>query len=189
MATNEIEKTDRELSAQETLFCSAYADPESETFGNASKSAELAKYSQPHNSGWKLKQREVIKNRLNQIYERNKAGVGKVMADLENERLLAIKKGDLSSAIRASELQGKRLGAFSDKHVFVAGEPQPAFDSEQTEEVRLACEWIAAKRYLADSAAKEIEAKIDARLGQARDEGRQANFSEANPSTPQGPDG
>jgi hypothetical protein len=181
MAKNEIES--RQLNPQETLFCDLYGDPESETFGNASKSAELAKYSQPHNSGWKLKQRQVVKDRLNQIYERNKAGIGKVMADLENERLLAIKKGDLSSAIRASELQGKRLGAFSDKHVFVAGEPQPALDSEQTEEVRLACEWLAAKRYLADSAAKEIEAKIDARLGQARGQAIE-DFPKGDPVSP-----
>jgi len=113
---NEIEK--RELSPQEVLFCDAYADAESETYSNATKSAELAKYAQPHNAGWKLKQRQVVKDRLQEIYEKNKAGIGKVMSDLEYERLLAIKKGDLSSAIRASELQGKRVGAFSDKHIF-----------------------------------------------------------------------
>jgi phage terminase small subunit len=160
--TNEIEKTERELTPQEVLFCDAYGDAESETYGNATKSAELAKYSQPHNAGWKLKQRQVVKDRLNEIYEKNRAGVGKVMSDLEYERLLAIAKGDISSAIRASELQGKRLGAFSDKHIFRVGDDEQRrqtkqIEAEQLERIRRLATLDLENRYLVPSSPTEQE--------------------------------
>jgi hypothetical protein len=167
---DDLAKNDtRELTPQEVLFCDAYADAESETYGNATKSAELAKYKQPHNAGWKLRQRQVIKDRLKEIYEKNKAGIGKVMSDLEYERLLAIKKGDISSAIRASELQGKRVGAFSDKHIFLADEqPQQETSPETAEDMKWALELVAAKRYLADAAVKQVEKKIEDSFSQGK---------------------
>jgi len=39
----------------------------------------------------------------------------KVLNDLEEERKLAIKLKQLSAAVRASELQGKHIGTFTDK--------------------------------------------------------------------------
>lgn len=104
----------RQLSAQEELFCVAYGNPESTTYGNATKSAEVARYAQPHNAGWKVKKRPHIRARLQEFYDVAEASIGKVMSDLEHERILALEKGDVAAAIRASELQGKRLGAFTD---------------------------------------------------------------------------
>lgn len=111
----EGETTD--LTPQEELFCEAYANPESKTYGNATGSARAAKYAQPHNAAWKLRRRPRIIARLVELHEMAAAGLGKVMADIEHTRLAALKKGDLATAARCSELQGKRLGAFVDVSV------------------------------------------------------------------------
>jgi hypothetical protein len=44
--------------------------------------------------------------------QRNNITVDKILADLEHTRLLALEKGDLSTATRCSELQGKHLAMF-----------------------------------------------------------------------------
>jgi hypothetical protein len=155
---NEIEKETRELTPQEVLFCDAYADAESETYGNATESAKLAKYTSPHNAAWKLKQRPAVRDRLSQIYEKNKANIGKVMSDLEHERLLAIKKGDLSTAVRCSELQGKRYGAFSDRFVISADEqPKHEMSPEKEAELDAALNDYYSRKYLAVDKTIETE--------------------------------
>ncbi len=98
--TNEadFEELNDELTPQERLFVEAYGNPESETFGNATKSAAAAKYSQPHNAGWKLKKRPHIQAALEAMHEDAAKDVGQVLADLRNLHRLAMDKGDLSSA-------------------------------------------------------------------------------------------
>jgi len=186
---NDLTKNEtRELTPQEVLWCDAYADAESECYGNATAAAALAKYSKPGNAGWKVKQRQCVRARLDEIYLRNRAGIGKVMSDLERERLLAIGKGDISSAIRASELQGKRLGAFSDKHIFATadGAPQePGVDPERTEDIKLALELVYAQRYLSSKSVEEIEGKIAARF-KTDSKAIEGNFSQSEAMSPPG---
>jgi hypothetical protein len=102
------------LSPKELAFCEAFGNPESETFGNARKSSEVAGYSEPHNAGWKLRRRPRIIAKLKEYHAAVTVAVGRVLADLENERRLAVEKGDIASAIRATELMGKHLGMFRD---------------------------------------------------------------------------
>ena len=134
--TNDKDKL-RELSPQEDRFCRAYGNPESETYGNATKSAEFAGYAQPHNAAWKVRHRPQIIARLQEMYDVATASLGKVMSDLEHERLLALKKGDLAAAIRASELQGKRLGAFLDRNVLAIDELQARDDYSDAERIEI----------------------------------------------------
>jgi hypothetical protein len=112
------------LSPKELAFCEAFGNPESETFGNARKSAEVAGYGEPHNAGWKLRRRPRIIAKLKSYHVAVTVAVGRVLADLENERRLAIEKGDLSTAVRATELMGKHLGMFRD--VLAIDEPATA---------------------------------------------------------------
>jgi len=102
------------LTPKEELFCRAYADPESATYGRATKSAAVAQYREPHNAAWKLRRRPRIVARLAEYEKLTRVVIGKVLTDLEHERQLALEKGDIAAAIRASELQGKHLGMFRD---------------------------------------------------------------------------
>lgn len=65
--------------------------------------------------------------------------IDKVLTDLENSRLGAIAKGDYSSGIRASELQGKQIGMFKDVLDLNSNEQAKALtEQEQAEAARLA---------------------------------------------------
>ncbi|MCX5653383.1 MAG: hypothetical protein NTY65_01860 [Planctomycetota bacterium] len=106
------------LSPKELAFCEAFGNPESETFGSARKSAEAAGYVQAHNAGWKLRRRPRIIAKLAEFEKVVRVQIGKVLTDLEFTRLQALTKGDLATAARCSELQGKHLAMFTDA-VFV----------------------------------------------------------------------
>ena len=103
-----------DLTPKELDFCERFANPESVTYGRATMSAEAAGYEEPHNAAWKLRRRPRIVAKLREYHDVIKATVGKVITDLEHERLAALAKGDISTAVRASELEGKTLAMFSD---------------------------------------------------------------------------
>ena len=103
------------LTPKEELFVRAFCDPQSSTYSKATKSAEVARYSEPHNAQWRLRRRPRIIQRIGEYERLVCVQIGKVLSDLEHERLLALEKGDVASAIRASELQGKHLAMFTDK--------------------------------------------------------------------------
>ena len=103
------------LTPKEELFVRAFCDVESETFGRAVKSAAVAQYVEPRNAAWKLRRRPRIIARIAEYEKLVRVQIGKVLSDLEHERLAALEKGDIASAIRASELQGKHLAMFTDK--------------------------------------------------------------------------
>ncbi len=92
------------LSPQERLFVEAYGNPESETFGNGTKSAAAAKFAQPHNAAWKLKKRPHIKAALEAMYEQYAGDVGRVMVDLEHARRKSAEKGDWATVRAAAKL-------------------------------------------------------------------------------------
>jgi hypothetical protein len=111
------------LSPRELAWCESFGNPESETFGNATASAAAAGYVQPRSAAFKLRRRSRIIAKLAEYHKAVTVAVGRVLTDLEHERQLALAKGDVSSAIRASELMGKSLGMFVD---VVAADPGPA---------------------------------------------------------------
>jgi len=126
------------LTAREVLWCEAFSNPESASYGNATASAKAAGYSQPRNAGWKIRQRPHIVARLEKLHEVTLSALGKVMTDLEHTRLAALKKGDLAVAARCSELAGKRLGAFVDAHVIDLPERRKYTEAERLEAAHLA---------------------------------------------------
>ncbi len=112
------------LSPQEERFCRFYGDPESETYGKATASAEAAQYGEPHNAAWKLRRRPRIIERLREYEKVSAAAVGRVMTDLEHIRQRALAEGGaagLAVACRAVELMGRHVAAFAD--VVVVDEP------------------------------------------------------------------
>ena len=111
------------LTPKEEAFARCYGDPESPTYGNATKSAMAAGYPQPHNAGWRLRRRPKIIARLEEFQEVARAAAGRVLADLEHVRQKALEKGDLAVATRCSELQGKHLGMFFERSVLTLDEP------------------------------------------------------------------
>jgi len=125
---NELQK--KTLNPKEQLFCSNYCAIGTPTFCRTEKSAIAAGYSEKsaRNSATALLKRPEIQERISELNKenlsRNNVTVDKVLTDLEHTRLLAIEKGELSTATRCSELQGKYLVMFSDKHVFSPSEQQ-----------------------------------------------------------------
>ena len=92
---------------------------------NASRAARLAGYSGNDNAmatmGWELLRNPKVQASI-EAQKAIKSGKAtptesKVLCDLEETRLLALAKGDLSTATRCSELQGKHLAMFTDRQV------------------------------------------------------------------------
>jgi len=122
MAEHELAETDGgapvpglPLTPRELKFCEAFGNPESETFGRATASAAAAGFIQPRSAGWKLRRRRRVIDKLQEYHAAVRVEIGKVLFDLETERLQALAKGDIATAVRASELQGKHLAMFTDK--------------------------------------------------------------------------
>ena len=107
------------LSPKENLFCEFYARVESEVFGRAGASAEKAGYSKKNRyvAASKLRKLPRVIARLQKIYAEALPFVGKVVTDLEALKIAAVQKGDLSTALRATELLGKHLGMFFERSV------------------------------------------------------------------------
>ena len=119
----EIEKT-KKLTPKEESFCIYYTSIGADTFCHGTLSAERAGYAKAsaRTAAWKLLRVPKIRSRIMEIHaenmSRNFISIDKVLNDLEHDKALARAKGDISSAIRADELQGKYLSMFSNKHVF-----------------------------------------------------------------------
>jgi len=123
------------LTPQEETFCAAFGDPESETYGKATASAEVAKYIEPHNAAWKLRRRPRIIAKLEEYQKTAAAAAGRVMSDLEHERQLALAKDDIASAIRASELMGKHLGMFLERSIFTVADLEVRRQYSEAEQI------------------------------------------------------
>ena len=117
MAKKEVFEA-KALSPLEEKFCKAFGDPESETYGQGTKSAVAAGYAAgtARNASWKALRRPRIKVRLKEIYSESDFSAGKVMSNLASDRLKALEKGDISSAVRCDELLGKRLKLWVDSY-------------------------------------------------------------------------
>ena len=133
------------LSLREENFCISYATIGSDTYSNGTKSAIDAGYSEKsaHSAAWRLLKKTKILQRNTEIQQeqmqRLNLNSDKVLADLEHVRCEALRKGELSNAIRASELQGKSLGMFGVGTLVLDVERERELtDAEQAEARRIA---------------------------------------------------
>jgi len=114
-----IEESDP-LTPREADFVERYSNPESESYGQATKSARLAGYGgQAHAAAWRLRRRARVMAKIEERQRATMATIGKIFSDLENQRLLALAKNppDIQAANRSSELQGRHLAMFTDRVV------------------------------------------------------------------------
>jgi phage terminase small subunit len=159
MNNDEIEKQELELSPREEAFATAYTSIGSPAYSNATAAAAEAGYAEAsaRTQGWKLLQRPDVRRRIAEIHRqnmsRNYLTVDKVLSDLEHLRRKSEEKGDISTATRCVELQGKYLVMFSDRHTFETSE-QPVHkpvDPKLKEKVQACIDDFYASKYLATS--------------------------------------
>jgi phage terminase small subunit len=134
----------KKLDPREETFCSCYVAIGEPTFSHKKASAEAAGFAEPSaaNQATKLLQRPEIQQRIRELHtanmQRNMITVDKVLADLEHDKLTARAKGDIASAIRADELQGKYLALFTDRQEITEPARRELDEQEQAECVALA---------------------------------------------------
>jgi hypothetical protein len=117
--TGAIEQLINGLTVMEDAFCQFYTALGEDTCQNGTKSAKKAGYKQPHNAAWKILRRPEIRQRISEIHRERMdkymiTPEGTLMK-LENLRIKAEMKGDLTTAKGCVELQGKYLAMFSDR--------------------------------------------------------------------------
>jgi len=138
-----------ELGQKADAFCVHFTTLGAETFGRAERSAIAAGFAEAsaRNQATKLLKKPAVQARISELHKenmsRNFLTSDKVLNDLESVRLQAVEKGDLSAAIRASELQGKFLAMFVDRQQFGV---DPAKQPELSERERAECLALAAIR-------------------------------------------
>ena len=142
--TTENRKETRALTPKEELFCVAYADPESETYADGTASAKKAGFAETsaHTAAWRALRRPRVKARLKELYAESDFSPGRVMSNLVADRLKALAKNDIATAVRCDELMGKRLGLFSDRLISCTETPerQRELDDAEKAEARLIAE-------------------------------------------------
>jgi phage terminase small subunit len=152
----------KELDPREDLFCSHYVAIGEPTFSHKKLSAEAAGFAEPSaaNQATKLLRRPDIQQRIRELHtanmQRNMITVDKVLADLEHDKLIAREKGDIASAIRADELQGKYLALFTDRQVIDEPARRELDEEEAAEAVELARLRLASKYGLTQGPIKAV---------------------------------
>ena len=130
------------------VFCTTIGEP---TFAHAAKSAIAAGYSEAsaRNTATDLLKKPDVQQRIRELHtanmQRNMITVDKVLADLEHDKLIAREKGDIASAIRADELQGKYLALFTERQVIEEPARRELDAAEEAEAVELAHLRLASK--------------------------------------------
>jgi phage terminase small subunit len=113
-------KQTKRLTPKQESFCIHYTTIGAETFGNGTKSAITAGYSEKgaYARGSELLRNRKVRERINELHaenmSRNNITVDKVLADLEHDKLMARKAGQYGVAKGCTELQGKYLVMFTD---------------------------------------------------------------------------
>ena len=109
------------LNPKQDSFCVHYTTIGADTFSNGTTSAIAAGYSEKgaYVRGSELLRNSKVRERISELHaenmSRNNITTDSVLANIEHDRTLAREKGDISSAIRADELQGKYLAMFTDR--------------------------------------------------------------------------
>jgi phage terminase small subunit len=117
-------------------FCVFYTTIGEPTFAHAGKSAIAAGYSEAsaRNTATDLLKKPDVQQRIRELHTanmtRNNITVDKVLADLEQE------KGDIASAVRADEIQGKWLAMWIDRQEITEPERRQ-MDEHEAEEIRV----------------------------------------------------
>lgn len=108
------------LTQKQDSFCVHYTTIGAETFGNGTKSAIAAGYSEKgaYARGSELLRNRKVIDRISELHkenmQRNMITVDKVLADLEHDKLMARKVGQYAVAKECSIAQGKYLSMFTD---------------------------------------------------------------------------
>jgi phage terminase small subunit len=134
----------RELTLKQRSFCTWYVS--AEVAGNATEAARRAGYKGNDVTLGRVGNENVKKPLIaaeiakleKQILKDADVTIEKVLRDLENERLDAMKAGQYGAAVRCSELQGKYLKMFVDRIEHV----QTIEDVSDAELVRLLLEIV-----------------------------------------------
>jgi hypothetical protein len=135
----------KQLSPRHKRFCELYTDPQSECFGNVSKSYIAAGFTDNKagiKNACKLLQMQCVKDELERIVrEREKKEL--VDRDWVDQKLRlvyekAMEKGDYASAIRCLELLGKARSMFSENINTNVQQLKEIDDTAKEEALRLA---------------------------------------------------
>ncbi len=108
------------LTPKQESFCIHYTTIGAETFGNGTRAAIAAGYSEKgaYARGSELLRNRKVRERINELHaenmSRNNITVDKVLTDLEHDKLMARKAGQYGVAKGCTELQGKYLAMFTD---------------------------------------------------------------------------
>ena len=111
------------LTPKQESFCVHYTTIGAETFGNGTRAAIAAGYSDKsaHVQACALLRKPKIQQRVRELHSenmgRNMITVDKVLADLEHDKLAARQAGQYGVARGCTELQGKYLAMFIDRHM------------------------------------------------------------------------
>ncbi len=151
MILSELDEATRELfqkfSPRECEFIVRYTLLGEPTCSNATASAKAAGFSERSagNQGWLMLQRREIKETIYMIHKSRMDSLAinpeRVLHDLNDEHDRAIAKGDLSTAVRATELMGKYLLMFSENvniNLFVGKGKDELTDMEKEEAQKIA---------------------------------------------------
>ncbi len=127
-----------DLTDKERLFVEALADPESGTFGRRTASAAAAGYGGARSAAWKALKRPRVRQALAVRVQQAQRSLDFVMAEIEVIGQKAAESGDWSTALRAAELQAKRLGGFTERLMIGMDERESrrGYDAEEVEEAQ-----------------------------------------------------
>ena len=132
----------RLLTPKQESFCVHYTTIGAETFSNGTKSAIAAGYSEKsaYAQASALLKNPEIRERVTQLHSenlgRNGITIDKVLADLEHDKLAAREAGQYGVAKGCSELQGKFLCMFVDRHMTEGADTIRELSERQEEEAR-----------------------------------------------------
>jgi len=121
------------LTDKEAAFVQAFMRPGTPAFGNKTEAARAAGYRSPRDSGWKTAQRPRVREAIAAFAEAQRPTLDACMLAIEHLRLEAEAAGDLSTALRAAELLAKRAGAFTERLILGAEDPEVLREYSETE--------------------------------------------------------
>ncbi len=150
------------LTPKQDSFCVHYTTIGAETFGNGTRAAIEAGYSEKgaYARGSELLRLRKVRERINELHaenmQRNMITVDKVLADLEHDKLMARKHHQYAVSKGCTELQGKYLAMFTDNTNVTDTVKQRELDeNERKEAERIAA--IAVREKLAENYLKAKE--------------------------------
>lgn len=132
---NEIET----LTAKQDSFSVHYTTIGAVTFGNGTKSAITAGYSEAsaYSQACNLLKNPKIQQRIKELHaenmSRNMITVDKVLADLEHDKLMAREHKQFAVSKACTELQGRYLSMFTDNFNNQTTEPPAVLSAEERE--------------------------------------------------------